>query len=103
MELPEKHEVNQTHTISNEEFLAFASELKKCHPQMDFEIGTPDKRKTGYLFVQTDGTLFTHSPGGIGYRNLGTIYSPDWREQFFALNQSMLPDLSVSRYRVANK
>jgi MoaA/NifB/PqqE/SkfB family radical SAM enzyme len=99
MELPEKHEVNQMFMVSDDQFLTAASELTKSHPEIAFEIGSPNKRKSGYLFVQTDGTLFTHSPRGVGYCNLGTIYTNDWREKFFALNHSMLPELSGSRYK----
>lgn len=99
MSIPEKNDVNRNHMVSDEEFLTTASELANSNTEITFEIGSPNKRKSGYLFVRTDGTLFTHSPTGVGYRDLGTIYSHDWRERFFALNQSMLPELSRSRYK----
>ncbi|MCX6848344.1 MAG: radical SAM protein [Verrucomicrobia bacterium] len=98
MQLPQNPQANKLHTIADNVFNALASRLGKLHPNLKLEIGNAHVRNTGYLFVQTDGTLFTHASNAAGYQTLGHINSPEWRQKFEALHQTMLPELSKTRY-----
>lgn len=91
---------NAKHSIDLDDFEALFLSLTKNHPILNIEMGSAQRRNKNYLFVRTDGTLFTHNVNGIGYLEIGNIKTNDWRDKYHSLNDSLLPELSKERYNV---
>lgn len=72
-----------------------------CSASLPFrvEFGAQRRRRAGYLFAQTDGTLLTHDPQHPHkYLALGSIFEDEWQAKYAEVNGTMLSELSQERY-----
>jgi hypothetical protein len=93
------HDKRNLYEISDREFGQSLSQVPIRTLPFRVEVGTPYRRRAGYLFAQTDGLLLTHDPQDeTRYRPVGTIYDDNWRDEYTRVNGSMMPELSADRY-----
>lgn len=89
----------EIYSISDDRFGQIVNCFRNKELPFRLEIGWQSQRKSGYLFIQTDGVLLTHNPfSSSNYLTIGDIYSNHWKGQYERICNSMLPKLSEDRY-----